>query len=843
MTNLRLLLKSSHRHFQHDETPAVQITGRASRGWRRLAQTCLLLAVPLLPGAAIAQPVPPQLAPIQNENAPNRIPGQYIVVFKPGTARSVVTSAQERIKTLGGTILHSYSASVIGFSVKLPTEGDRGQRVMEDLRRLPGVSYIEADQKVSIQTMQPPNPPGAPPTGLDRIDRRLLPSDHLYTYSETGSGVHAYIIDTGIRVTHTEFGGRASGAFTSIMDGNGSNDCHGHGTNVAGIVGATTYGVAKQVTLHAVRVLDCTGNGTVAGAIAGVDWVTANRILPAVANMSLSAPSSPTLDTSVNSAITAGVTMVVAASNNNSDACGFSPGRVPAAITVGNIDPANDTRWATSNFGTCVDLFAPGVNILSTGFGSDTATSTFTGTSQASPHVAGCAARHLQTHPAETPAQVWNRLLAVADVLGTTAGWPGVVDPQGSPNVLLHCGSLNDLADDGDPHFKTVDGIPYDFQGAGEFTVLRDGNGLEIQTRQSPVTTQPPIANAYTGLATCVSVNTAIAARVGKRRVTWEPNFDRPGDPNGLQLRIDGVVTGLGPQGIDLGQGGRVTKAPIGSGIEIDFADGTSMTAGSNLWGPPHNRWFLNVSVFSTPATEGIMGTLASGSWLPALPDGSSLGPKPGALSQRYSDLYDKFGNAWRVNSSTSLFDYAPGTSTATFTLASWPPEKPPCVVPESPAAKPVDQTVAKRLCREVTDKDRNANCVFDVGITGEPGFAKLYLVSQRIETGGTRISITDNKDRTLLGEAVTFVATVALKASGSKGVPTGNVQFMLDGNKTGDLVPLNRKGQAGWRTARLEAGNHKVAAIYLPARGSVFLPSSSLDNAHAVVKEAARQQ
>ena len=264
------------------------------------------------------------------------------------------------------------------------------------------------------------------------------------------------------------------------MDGNGTNDCHGHGTNVAGIVGATTYGVAKQVTLQAERELDCTGNGTVSGAISGVDWVTKNSIFPAVANMSFTAGTSLTLDTAVNSSIAAGVTYVVAAGNANSDACNFSLARALAAITVGAIDLSNDTRASFSNIGTCVDLFALGVSILSAGIANDTATSVFSGTSQASLHVAGCAARHLQTYQTDSSAQVWARLFAVADV-STTASWLGVINlGTGSLNVLLHCGSLNDLLDDGDSHLTTVEGIPYDFQGAGEFTVLRDGNGLEI---------------------------------------------------------------------------------------------------------------------------------------------------------------------------------------------------------------------------------------------------------------------------------------------------------------------------------------------------------------------------
>lgn len=788
-----------------------------------------LLALQLLSGVAMAQ----QLAPVQNEDLTNKIPGQYIVVFKPGTARSVVASAQERIKALGGTVMHTYTSALIGFSVKLPADGDRGRRALEALRASPGVSHIEVDQVGTLNAVEL-----NPPTGLDRTSERLLPLDNRYTYSETGAGVHVYVIDTGIRATHTEFGGRVSGGVNTMNAAAGTDDCHSHGTHVAGTIGGATFGIAKQVLLHPVRAGDC-ANTYLAPVIAAVDWVTNNRVLPAVVNLSSGFGNSAALNTAVVNSVASGVTYAVAAGNANTDACNTSPALVPVAITAGAIDPANDTRAGFSNTGTCVDLFAPGVNILSAGITNDTATAVKSGTSMASPHVAGCAARHLETHPAETPAQVWARLLAVADT-SATASWPGIVNPgAGSPNVLLHCGSLHDLQDDGDPHFVTVDGIKYDFQSAGEFTVLRDGNALEIQTRQSPVTTQPPIANAYTGLATCVSLNTAVAARVGKRRVTYEPGFEK--GSTDLQLRIDGVVTKLGPLGVSLGSGGRVTNAPIGTGIEIDFADGTSLTVVSNFWGPPHNRWYLNLSVRNTMASEGIMGALASGSWLPALPNGASMGPKPAALSQRFSDLYGRFADAWRVSNATSLFDYAPGTSTSTFTLASWPPEKPPCNAPDSPATKPMDDTTAQKLCRPVVDKNANANCVFDVGITGEAGFAKAYLASQRIQAGGTRTLVSDNKDRTVLGEPVTFIASVEPSTSGGKAMPAGTVQFTLDGAKASEPIRLDRVGRARWTTSRLEVGDHRVAAIYVPAKDSIFLGSSSLDNSHAVVKEAAR--
>ncbi len=388
---------------------------------------------------------------------------------------------------------------------------------------------------------------------------------------------------------------------------------------------------------------------------------------------------------------------------------------------------------------------------------------------------------------------------------------------------------------DGDPHITTVGGIRYDFQSVGEFIVLRDGNGMQIQTRQSPVSTQPPFTDPYTGLATCVSLNTAVAARVGRHRVTYQPNLSGRPDPSGMQLRVDGVLTPLGAQPINLGPGARVMKSAVGNGIEIDFPDGTNLTAVSNFWGAPHNRWYINLSVLNTEATEGIMGALASGSWLPALPDGTSLGPKPAALQQRYVDLYQKFADAWRVTNATSLFDYAQGTSTATFTLASWPPESPPCVAPESPPTRPVNANVAQKLCAQIVDKNRKANCVFDVGITGESGFAKLYLVSQQIQAGATRITVNDDKDPTRHRDAVTFTATVALKAPGGKTIPTGKVQFTLNGVVTGDPVRLNAKGQATWKTSRLAVGNHRVVALYIPAKGSVFLASSSLDQPHTV--------
>ena len=789
------------------------------------------LALALAAPGALAQPAPqPKLAPLVNMEAKDRIPGQYIVVFRKGTPRETIAAAQALVRKHDGKVLYVYGAALQGFSAKLPPAA------LDALRALPEVEYIEADQKMTIQTMQPPNPPGAPPTGIDRIDRRLLPLNGTYTYSETGNGVNAYVIDTGIRVTNTDFGGRASGAFTSIMDGNGTNDCHGHGTNVAGIVGSATFGVAKQVTLHAVRVFDCGGGTTNAAVLAGIDFVAANAVLPAVANMSFGGPVSPALDTSVNNTIAAGVIVVVAAGNNNADACGFSPAHVPNAITVGNIDPSNDTRNGSSNFGTCVDLFAPGTNILSTGNANDMATSIFTGTSQASPHVAGVAARFLETHPGANQAAVSAAIHAADDIFGTTPGWPGITDPGvGSPNELLHYGSLNDGANDGDPHLTTVDGVHYDFQAAGEFVSLRDGGALEIQTRQTPVPmSSVPGPSSYTGLATCVSLNTAVAARVGSRRVTYQPNINGVPDPSGMQLRIDGALTPLGASGIDLGADGRISKLGNDGSIEIDFADGTIMQA-IPAWWPTQSKWYMNVHVAHTRATDGILGSIAPGSWLPALPDGTSLGAKPGATHQRYVDLYQKFGDAWRVTNATSLFDYAPGTSTATFTIAAWPTENGPCAIPQSPPpAPPLAAAVAKDACHAITGKDMNADCTFDVMFTGERGFARTYLATQRLRAGSTIVRVVDDVDPTQPGEWVTFTATVARLAEGGA-APRGMAQFTVDGANAGEPVALDEGGRARWETSRLRVGLHHVSATYIPAQGSPYFASTSLDQPHTV--------
>ncbi|HYC60640.1 MAG TPA: Ig-like domain-containing protein [Thermoanaerobaculia bacterium] len=408
--------------------------------------------------------------------------------------------------------------------------------------------------------------------------------------------------------------------------------------------------------------------------------------------------------------------------------------------------------------------------------------------------------------------------------------------------VLSNDRAVYDGADNGDPHITTVSGENYDFQSAGEFTLLRDGD-MEIQARQTPVPSAPPVHNAHTGLATCVSVNTAVAARVSGRRVTYQPSLTGDASPAGMELRVDGALIDLDAvQSVSLGSGARVASSSVGGGIEIEFADGTSLMAVPGWWGS-QNTWYVNVSIMNTPATEGVMGFIPSGSWLPRLPDGSSIGPRPASEAARYDALNRKFANAWRVNKSTSLFDYAPGMSTENFTDKDWPRQgATSCNIPGRPPVKPIARNVAQRLCRQVTNRNDRENCAFDVALTGEPGFAKTYLQSQMLDQGATRTEIHSDKDSSTAGEKVTFVAIVKRKKTGERIAPAkergaGTVQFTLDGSRLGYPVRLDAFGRATLTTSSLKPGKHQIGATYMPPKAEAgFLPSVTLEPLQFVV-------
>jgi len=320
----------------------------------------------------------------------------FIVVLKDSVARAAPVAA-EHSQRFGGEVRYVYEHALKGYAGSF-SEGQLGA-LLADGR----VASVERDAEMTASTTQ-----GGATWGIDRIDQLALPLSGSFTYTNTGTAVKAYIVDTGIRFSHSEFGGRAINGFDSV-DGGTADDCHGHGTHVAGTVGGGIYGVAKGVTLVAVRVLNCSGSGTTAGVIAGVDWVTGNHApgQPAVANMSLGGSRSNSLDNAVRNSIADGVSYAIAAGNSNRNACNFSPARVAEAMTIGATDQT-DRRASFSNIGDCVDWFAPGVGITSAWYSSTTATNTISGTSMATPHTAGVAALYLQgkTGVATSPATV-----------------------------------------------------------------------------------------------------------------------------------------------------------------------------------------------------------------------------------------------------------------------------------------------------------------------------------------------------------------------------------------------------------------------------------------------------
>ncbi|MPZ82683.1 MAG: S8 family serine peptidase [Actinophytocola sp.] len=398
-------------------------------GWAaRLVRPALAAAAVVAVSLSLSSPASAAEGEILGAGAEGAIENSYLVVLEDGAAAKPAAIAQR----YDAKVTHTFRAALNGYAATM-SEAD-AKRAAAD----PAVAYVEQNRVISALETQP-NPPS---WGLDRVDQRKLPLDNSYTYPNTAPNVTAYIIDTGIRTTHSDFGGRATWG-TNTADSN-NTDCNGHGTHVAGTVAGTAHGIAKQAHLVAVKVLNCQGSGTLAGVTAGIDWVTQNAQKPAVANMSLGASgTNASMENAVRNSISSGVTYAIASGNSSSDACNFTPARTPEAITVNSTD-SNDARSSFSNFGSCSDIFAPGRDITSSWNTSDTATNTISGTSMATPHVTGASAVYLGSHPSATPAEVQTALKDGASIGKVTN--PG----SGSPNNLLFVGEGAD-PDPGDP--------------------------------------------------------------------------------------------------------------------------------------------------------------------------------------------------------------------------------------------------------------------------------------------------------------------------------------------------------------------------------------------------------